>query len=243
MAKGKASKTAGKPKPKTKSKAKATPGEADALAGNLVERDLVNDVEPRKCSCSRTVVSKHKRGLAPICPLERSCKYELYDHLYSYPVPAPSLVRAQVQRCVHQSKKNDHPVRFGLKVDGVPVTDMVASDCIATLDKYLALLDRHKAFGHHPKLALVYSRIAALYLALGDIPDASEYATIATELDPYHAASWFQAAQAKSLEGDILGANELLLRGSQFNPGCTRLQAALVYLQKSASTVELNREQ
>jgi len=84
----------GKAKKKGKKAGGGAGGGGAPKLQKLVETDLESDVVPPKCNCCRVVSKKNYKP--HLCPIEPVAKYELYDQLYSKPIPEPGLVREQI---------------------------------------------------------------------------------------------------------------------------------------------------
>jgi tetratricopeptide (TPR) repeat protein len=182
------------------------------VGGRLVESDLASDVPMPQCACTANL---RKAAYRPhLCPIERHAQYNVFEQLYSVPLPRGAGAgagpgRAQVP---------------------VPTTSMPVSQARAMLDKYLSLRLRF-ADPLDVKLAPVYARCAALHMVLGEVEAALACAQRAAELDPLHAASWYLLSWARAELGDLQGASSALLDGLDVHPGNVRLESALAHVQ------------
>jgi tetratricopeptide (TPR) repeat protein len=191
---------------------KATKG--GLLVGErLVESDLASDVPAPQCACTANL---RKAAYRPhLCPIERHAQYNVFEQLYSVPLPSGAGAGAGAGA--------------GRAPLPVPTTSMLVSQARAMLDKYLLLRLRF-ADPLDVKLAPVYARCAALQMALGEVEAALACAQRAAELDPLHAASWYLLSWARAKLGDLQGSSSALLDGLDVHPGNVRLESALAHV-------------
>jgi len=111
---------------------------------------------------------------------------------------------------------------------------MSSAEVKSLLQKYKQVILRYKS-PEDPRLAPVYSRSAALEIALEDYHDAIMSAQLSSQLDPYHAAAWFQLSHCYYMLEQYEKAGQTLVDGLQHNPGNHRLITALTNLRQFQS--------